>query len=101
MLLVDSVVVHPAVAVELHGEAVDDFFGVVRILVLRPLAGADELGELILRMVHVAIDGVILRLVTEHKLFAAPRVRLHNVEELIDAREPRPSVIPDGKVVRL
>ena len=79
MLLVDVVVVHPAVAVELHGEAVDDLLGFVCILVLCPLAGADELGELILRMVHVAIDGIILRLVPKHKFIVAPSVRLHNI----------------------
>ena len=79
MLLVDEVVVRPAVAIELHGEAVDNLFSVVRILILRPLAGPNELSELILRVVHVPVDGIILCLVAEDKLFVVPRVRLHDV----------------------
>ena len=79
MLLVDVVVVRAAVAIELHGEAVDNLFGIVRVLVPCPLAGADELSELILRVVHVPVDGIILCLVAEDKLFVAPRVCLHDV----------------------
>ena len=79
VLLVDVVVVRPAVAIELHREAVDNLFGVVRILVLRPPARPDELSELILRVVHVPVDRIILCLVAEDKLFVAPRVCLHDV----------------------
>ena len=79
MLLVDMVAVRTAVAIELHGEAVDNLFGIVSILILRPLAGPDELSELILRVVHVPVDGIILCLVAEDKLFVAPRVCLHDV----------------------
>ena len=63
MLLVDVIVVRPAVTIELHGEAVNNLFGIVSILILRPLAGPDELSELILRVVHVPVDGIILCLV--------------------------------------
>jgi hypothetical protein len=79
VLLVDMVVVCTAVAIELHGEAVDNLFGIVSILILRPLAGPDKLNELILRVVHVRIDGIILCLVADDKLFVAPRVCLHDV----------------------
>ena len=79
VLLVDEIVVSPAVAIELHGEAVDNLFSVVRILILRPLAGPNELSELILRVVHVPVDGIILCLVAEDKLLVAPRVCLHDV----------------------
>ena len=79
MLLVDVIIVRPAISIELHGEAVDDFFSVVRILILRPLAGPNKLSELILRVVHVPVDGIILCFVAENKLFVVPRVCLHDV----------------------
>ena len=79
MLLVNVVFVRPAIAIELHGESVDELFGVVRILIFRPLSGADKLSELILQMIHVPINGIVLRLVPKHKFFVAPGVRLHNV----------------------
>ena len=79
MLLVDMVVVRTAIAIELHGEAVDNLFSIVSILILCPLARPDKLSELILRVVHVPVDGIILCLVSEDKLFVAPRVCLHDV----------------------
>ena len=79
MLLVDVVVVRAAVAIELHGEAVDNLFGIVSILILCPLARPDKLSELILRVVHVPVDGIILCFVAENKLFVVPRVCLHDV----------------------
>ena len=79
MLLVDVVIVRAAIAIELHGEAVDNLLGIVSILILRPLAGPDELSELILWVVHVSVDGIILCFVAEDKLLVAPRVCLHDV----------------------
>ena len=79
MVPVDVVVVHSAVMVQLHREAVDDLLGIPFVIVLRPLAGTNKLGELILRVVHVPVDGIILCLVAEDKFFVAPRVCLHDV----------------------
>lgn len=92
---VDVVVVHSAVMVQLHREAVDDLLSIPFVIVLGPLAGTNKLGELILRVVHIPINRIIFRLKTDHEIDVAPVIRLYDVQELIDVMELRPRVETD------